>query len=344
MERRTFIIGGVAGGLGLLQYVIASRYMNSLRAPRGLSVRSYTKFGPQAAVVAVTPNDDFYITSKGMSASVNLDRWRLKIDGLVSRPLTFTYTELLALPQVEPVTTLECISNPIGGGQIGTARWTGTPLRRLIEKAKPNAAARYAVLHAADGYTTGIPLDRFLHEENFLAYRMNDAPLPASHGYPLRIFLPGKFGMKQPKWLTRIEFVSEKHLGFWEEDDWSDQAERRAHARFTDLKDGTTLTGQNLELVGYAVGPLEGIQAVEISLDKGNTWKATNLFSNPSPLIWTFWRYLWANPAPGEYEIRVRAVDGAGQVQTYGPRGIFPDGATGQHKLTVKVVGEASTT
>ncbi|MCZ6515298.1 MAG: molybdopterin-dependent oxidoreductase [Acidobacteria bacterium] len=344
MERRTFIIGGVAGSLGLLQYVIASRYMHSLRAPPALSVRTYTKFGPQAAVVAVTPNDDFYITSKGMSARVNLDQWRLKIDGLVRRPLTFTYAELLALPIVEPVTTLECISNPIGGTYIGNARWTGTALRPLLQQAGPKAKARHAVLHAADGYTTGIPLDRILHEENFLVYRMNGAPLPVSHGYPLRILLPGKFGMKQPKWLTRIEFVSEKHLGFWEEKNWSDEAERSAHARFTDLKNGTTLTGQNLELVGYAVGPLEGIQAVEISFDQGNTWKATDLFSNPSPLIWTFWRYLWADPAPGEYEIRVRAVDGVGRVQTYGPRGIFPDGATGQQKLTVKVVGEAATT
>ncbi len=339
MERRTFIIGGVAGGVGLAQYIFVSRYMNSMRASRGgISVRAFQKFGPQAALVAITPNGDFYITSKGSTPNVIRNDWRLQIDGLVTRPLTLTYRDILALPQIEPVMTLECISNPIGGNFLGNARWTGTPLAPLLERVRPLAEATTAVIHAADGYTTGIPMERMWEEENFLAYKMNGEILPPAHGYPLRIFLPGKFGMKQPKWVTRIELIREKYLGYWEKKGWSDDSERAAHARFTDLKDGAKFSGENLELIGYALGPLEGIRAVEVSFDEGASWQQAELSSNPSPLAWTFWRYLWMNPQPGKYGLLVRAIDNEGRVQPPDPQHIFPDGATGRQRLTVTVI------
>lgn len=152
-----------------------------------------------------------------------------------------------------------------------------------------------------------------------------------------RVFIPGKYGMKQPKWVTRIEFVNKAYLGFWESQGWSDHGERWAHARFTDLKDGAKISGKNFELTGYVAGNLDGIKAVEISFDGGETWQPANLFSNPSPLAWSFWKYIWIEPKPGHYKIAVRAIDGKGRVESYGPRDIFPDGATGQHVLKVTV-------
>jgi hypothetical protein len=143
--------------------------------------------------------------------------------------------------------------------------------------------------------------------------------------------------MKQPKWVTRIQFVNEAYLGYWESRGWSDNCERWAHARFTDLKDGTRISGKNFELTGYALGNLDGIKAVEISFDDGKTWEATDLFSNPSPLTWSFWKYMWVKPTPGTYRIRVRAIDGHGRVQGWEPRNIFPAGATGQQVLKVTV-------
>ncbi len=337
MERRTFIIGAVAGGIGLAEYVYVSGLMNHLHDTGALSVKAYEKFGERAALVAITSNDDFYVTSKGSTPNIKASDWRLRVDGHVAQPFTLSYADLLALPRIEKVLTLECISNSIGGNALGNAKWTGTPLKPLIERAQPSPDAAYAVVHAADGFSSGHPIARLWNEENFLAYQMNGKDLPPDHGYPARIFIPGKFGMKQPKWITRIEFVNKAYLGYWESKGWSDQCERWAHARFSDLKSDAKLSGKNLELTGYAVGNLDGIKAVEISFDDGQTWQPTSLFSSPSPIVWTFWKYIWVDPKPGEYQLRVRAIDGKGRAEQYDPRDIFPDGATGQQVVKVTV-------
>src|SRR5260370_32238241 len=124
MERRKFIIGAVAGGVGLFEYRFVSRYMNGLRAPRLLSVKAYERYGERAALVAITPNNDFYITSKGTTPRVDVSRWQLKFDGLVSNPFALSYAELLALPRIQKILTLECISNPVGGNYLGNAEWS----------------------------------------------------------------------------------------------------------------------------------------------------------------------------------------------------------------------------
>ncbi len=160
MERRTFIIGVVAGGIGLAEYIYVSGLMNYLHDTGALSVKAYEKFGEQAALVAITANDDFYVTSKGTTPYVKASAWKLKIDGLVANPFTLSYRELLALPRIEKVFTLECISNPIGGNALGNAKWTGTPLKPLLERAQPAPQAAYAVVHAADGFTSGHPIAR----------------------------------------------------------------------------------------------------------------------------------------------------------------------------------------
>jgi DMSO/TMAO reductase YedYZ molybdopterin-dependent catalytic subunit len=337
MERRTFIIGAVAGGIGLLQYALVTRYMNRLREPRGFSVKDYLEQSDRAALLAITPNEDFYVTTKGEAPNVRAADWRLKIDGLVAQPLTLTLSELLAQPPLEKVLTLECISNPIGGHYLGNARWTGTPLRPLLDRVQPAKEAAYAILYGADGYSTGHPVERLWNAENFLAYQMNGEDLPRAHGYPVRIFIPGKFGQKQPKWITRIEFVNHAYLGYWENKGWSDECERWAHARFTDLQDGAKISGKSFVLTGYAVGNLDSIRAVEISFDDGKTWVATNLFSSPSALAWSFWKYVWVDPARGNYRILVRAVDGQGRLEGWEPREIFPNGATGQQALKITV-------
>jgi DMSO/TMAO reductase YedYZ molybdopterin-dependent catalytic subunit len=338
MKRRTFIIGAVAGALGAFEYVTVSRWMNGLTDPPFISVKAYEQYGQRAALVAITPNDEFYITSKGPTPFVDASRWQLKFDGLVAHPFTISYQELLALPKIEKVYTLECISNPIGGTAIGNATWTGTPLKPLLEKAQPLGDARFAALYGADGLSTGHPIERLWNEENFIAYKMNGVDLPPIHGYPARIFIPGKFGMKQPKWVVRVELVKKHYLGYWEAQGWSDNCERWAQARFTDLKHGAKLRGKHLEFAGYAIGNLDGIKSVEISFDNGKTWQPTTLFSNPSPIVWSFWKYTWVNPKPGKYKIRVRAIDGAGRIEGRGPTDTFPRGATGQEVMKIQVV------
>ncbi len=338
MQRRTFMIAAVAGGMGVVEYGLINGWMAGMRYPGGISVKPYEKYGAKAALAAITPNDDFYVTSKGMTPAVDASRWQVKFEGLVAHPFTLNYQELLALPAVERELTLECISNPIGGGAIGNARWTGVALKPLIERAQPLSEAAYVAIYGADGLSTGLPLSRLWREENFLAYKMNGEPLAPAHGYPARIFIPGKFGMKQPKWVTRLQFLNRAYRGYWERQGWSDECERWAQARFADLADDAKIHGRNFEITGYAVGNLDGIKAVEISFDDGKSWRPTNLFSNPSPLTWSFWKYVWVDPSPGSYRLRARAIDGRGRVEGEGPRQPYPDGATGQQIIHVRVV------
>jgi DMSO/TMAO reductase YedYZ molybdopterin-dependent catalytic subunit len=337
MERRTFIIAAVAGGIGLAEYTWVNGWMNTLRNPGGFSVKAYEKYGERAAALAITPNEDFYVTSKGGTPLIKASEWKLKVDGLAEHPFTLNYQDLLALPRIEKELTLECISNSIGGNAFGNATWTGTPLKPLIERAKPAREAAHVAIYGADGLSSGHPLARIWNEENFLAYQMNGEDLPHAHGYPARIFIPGKYGMKQPKWMTRIEFLNKAHLGYWESQGWSDTCERWAHARFTDLKSGAQVSGKSFELTGYALSNLDGIEAVELSFDDGKNWQRANVYSNPSPLVWAFWKYIWVGPKPGRYTIHVRAIDGKNRVEGPDPDGIFPDGATGQQAIKVTV-------
>ena len=274
--------------------------------------------GERAALEAITSNADFYITSKGWTPQIKADEWRLVIDGLVENPVTLTLPQVKALPALERTLTLECIENRAGGPAIGNAHWRGTAFRPLLESARPLKEAQSALLHAADGYTTGIPLERLLWGDNFLAYEMNGEPLPPAHGYPLRVFFPGKYGMKQPKWLTRIELLAEHQLGFWEQRGWSDTAERQTRGVIDGPRPrrGVTLSGRSFLLVGYAVADASGITRVEVSEDEGRSWQPAEIFSNPSPYVWTFWRYEWRPSAAGTYNLRVRAVNGRGEVQT----------------------------
>ncbi len=269
MERRRFIsiIGGAGVGI-LLPYAIY-RYLSSGLHESRVGVRKYLKDGPQAALRAITPTGDFYLTSSRGEPSVDASKWSLVIDGLVEQPLRFNYDEIRKLPPHETVLTLECISNSVGGGYIGNAQWKGTLLRPLLDRARVKPAAKYAVLYAAEGYTTGHTVERILRPDNFLAWEMNGEPLPRIHGFPLRIFLPGKYGMKMPKWLTRIELVDKEYLGYWEQQGWSDSADRQIQAVIDDPREHARISGANFVITGWAVADDAGVSRVEISTDGG---------------------------------------------------------------------------
>src|SRR5574340_655677 len=126
MERRTLIISAVAGGIGLAEYALTNGWMDGMHDPAALSVKAYESFGSQAALMAITPNDEFYITSKGATPTVDRDKWQLNFDGMVRHPFTLDYQGLLKLPRIEKTFTLECISDTVGGTAIGNAKWTGT--------------------------------------------------------------------------------------------------------------------------------------------------------------------------------------------------------------------------
>jgi hypothetical protein len=271
-----------------------------------------------------TPNGTFYVTSYGNTPTVDGASYTLRVSGLVKSPLSLSMAEIEQMPAITETLTLECISNPPDGDAIGNAVWKGLKLKPLLEKAGPRSNANFAVMHAADGYATGVPATEILREENFLPYRMNGEPLPADHGFPLRIFIPGKYGMKQPKWLTEIEFVEREFFGYWERRGWSQSAWRKVNSGFFDPHQTGGVLGllslaprlkAPVDVIGWALAGPAGVRQVEVSTDDGKTFHPAELLDNRSPYIWTVWRYHFAPEKPGRYSIRVRATDGNGVAQ-----------------------------
>ncbi len=338
MDRRRFIsiVGGA--GVGILLPYALHRYLAMGTNVSRVGVKDFLKDGALAALRAITPAGDLYVMSSHGNPAVDVAKWSLTIDGLVENPQHLNYGEIRRLPAYETYLTLECISNPVGGRYIGNAQWRGTLLRPLLDRARVKANAVYAVLYAAEGYTTGHSVARILRPENFLTYEMNGEPLTRAHGFPLRIFLPGRYGMKMPKWLTRIEFVDKEYLGYWELQGWSNAADRQLRAVVDDPREAAPISGGSFVITGYAVADASGVSRVEISTDGGRAWQPVEIFSNPlPPQVWAFWKYVWAKPSKGKHTLQVRAIDGVGQVQTAERSGEWPAGATGYHILTVEV-------
>lgn len=337
MERRHFITILGATVLGaVVPYSLYRSLMSDLDSQE-VGVRRFLNAGPNAALELLTPNDDFYVTSSAAEPAVDPRTWSLSIDGLVNRPIRFNYGEIKAQPKYETIMTLECISNPVGGRYLGNARWRGTLLKPLLDRVGLKPEAKFAVCHAAEGYTTAIPVERILWPQNFLAWEMNGEPLPRVHGFPLRIFYPGKYGMKQPKWLTRIEFVGSEYTGYWESQGWSQVCERQTQSTIDWPRDGASVSGSKITVCGYALADETGVSAVQLSTDGGHSWQDADLFSHPSPIVWALWKFDWLRPAPGRHTLQVRARNGRGLWQTAQRANQWPSGATGYHTIQVTI-------
>lgn len=288
---------------------------------------------------AITAARRFYVVSKNLLSDPHLDarQWSLRIDGLVDHPLVLTYSDLLRMPAVELYQTLECISNPIGGELISNAWWRGVPLRNLLSLVGPQPRTVKVVFHAADDYADSVPLATALSPTAALVYQMNRQPLLPEHGYPARILVPGVYGLKNVKWVTRIELVAEDFKGYWQQRGWSDTARVHTMSRVDVPADHATVSAGPLVIAGIAFAGDRGIRRVQVSLDEGVTWHDALLHPPLGPLTWRLWRYD-ADLRPGQRSVFVQATDGQGRVQWPLPQDTVPDGATGQdvHVFTVR--------
>jgi hypothetical protein len=283
----------------------------------------------------VTSVSDFYDVSKNASdPDVDVKRWRLQIGGLVQNALSFSYEEIRQLPSVEQYATLECISNPVGGDLIGNALWRGVQLRDLLEQAALKPGVIRLVLKASDGYSDSIPLQRALIDGTMLAYEMNGVPLNQTHGFPLRLIVPGIYGMKNVKWLTAIEAVDFEFKGYWQRRGWDDRAEYKTMSRID--APAASIKGP-ATIAGIAFAGDRGIARVQVSIDGGKSWLDADLKPSLSPYAWVLWHLDWTPPGPGSTVLTVRAVDGRGATQTSSHAPPIPDGASGYHTRTVQV-------
>lgn len=287
-------------------------------------------------VKEVTPIEDFYVQSYNSAPQIDVKGWHLRVDGLVNNPLTFSYEGILKMEPVSQYITLGCIGNNVGGNSIGNALWTGVPLKVILDMAGIKEKVKKVVFYAEDGYSDSIPLDVAMRPFNLLAYRMNNETLPPAHGYPLRLLVPGIYGMKNVKWIYRISLVDYDFKGYWEKEGWSDEAVFKTISRIDTPADGETITEGDL-VKGIAFAGLRGIKRVELSLDGGKGWADAIIKPPLSPYSWVVWEYRLGSLKKGRLDIVVRATDGEGRMQGEGRKKAYPDGAEGWHSVRVRV-------
>jgi DMSO/TMAO reductase YedYZ molybdopterin-dependent catalytic subunit len=166
---------------------------------------------------------------------------------------------------------------------------------------------------------------------------MNGTPLPDKHGFPLRLILPGRYGVKNPKWITRIELAAEPIDGYWVRRGWDREALVQTVARIDTPTDRASVPGPRLEVGGVAFAGSRGISRVEASLDGGTTWREAGIRGPLGSSTWVQWAVEWEDASPGTYNVVARATDGSGVLHTAEETGSFPLGATGYHRVRVDV-------
>ena len=293
-------------------------------------------------VQPITPNDLFYCVTKNViDPKVNIDLWHLEIGGLVQNAATWRFQDLMGFKPTTQETTLMCISNGLDAGLISNAVWKGLPLRDLLDQAGVLSGAAQVRLHGVDNYTDTIPLEKAMAPTTLLAYEMNGAPLPDRHGYPLRVIVPGYFGEKHVKWLTRIEVTDANAKGFYEAQGWGPDFITPTRSRI-DMPDDWAFVSLGkltapIEVKGIAFGGDRGISRVELSFDDGQIWSDAEIYYSGGNLAWSLWKAQWTPAAAGDYALVVRATDGDGDVQEWEEdRGPF-SGVSGLHKINVRV-------
>ena len=341
-DRRRFLATSTAATAAAAVAGVVARRASQPAPPPAVDLAT-TLTVPDAATVSpvtpfITPNRDYYRIDTALSfPRVDLSRWKCTIDGLVDHPFSFGYDELLAMPRVERVITLCCVSNEVGGEYIGNAVWQGVPLASLLERAGVQNQAEQVFSTSLDGWTSGFPVKAALDgRDAMVAIGMNGEPLPLEHGFPARLVVPGLYGyVSATKWLSRIELTRWDREGYWIPRGWAQLAPVKTQSRIDVPRDGQQLTAGTQKIAGVAWAQHRGVNGVEVKVDDG-PWQPARLATDVSDDAWRQWVIDWHATA-GEHTIAVRATDKTGATQTDERTPVAPDGATGHHTITVSV-------
>jgi DMSO/TMAO reductase YedYZ molybdopterin-dependent catalytic subunit len=285
-----------------------------------------------------TPNDKFYRVDTSLRIpQVSAATWQLRIHGMVDNPMTVTFGQLSRMPMTEHDVTLTCVSEAVGGGYIGNARWQGTLLAPILRKAGIQAGAEQIVMRDVNNMTIGVATDPVMDgRESLLAVGMNGQPLPAAHGYPVRVVVPGLYGyVSATKWVVDMEFTTFGAFNaFWVKQGWSQQGPIKTESRIDVPKKNTSLTAGRVTIAGVAWAQHTGVAGVEVSVD--GTWYTATMAAQDTIDTWRQWYYAW-DATPGQHVIQVRATDKTGYTQTAVKHRTEPNGATGYHTIGVRV-------
>lgn len=349
--RRRFLIGaggallgaGLAGGAG--QLLLARNGAAASRAAIGTlrtshparPVPSGAAFTNLGTPPFITPNRDFYRVDTVLRVPrVDATEWRLRIHGMVRNELTLDFDDIMAMPLVERTITMVCVSNPVGGEYISTAKFIGVELRDLLRRAGVHSGAEQLFSTSTDGYTAGTPVDVLSepHRGALLAVGMNGEPLPFEHGFPARMVVPGLYGyMSATKWVEDMELTTwQARTPYWLKRNWARRAPIKTESRIDKPSGFDTVSAGSVPVSGIAWHPHVGIDKVELQLDDG-PWHHVELGSEYTVDTWRMW-HTTVEAKPGDHRVTVRATDKNGNTQTRERRGTVPDGATGRHSVS----------
>jgi DMSO/TMAO reductase YedYZ molybdopterin-dependent catalytic subunit len=304
---------------------------------------------------SITPTEQFFVRTHFKIPHLSRDEWRLTCGGDVERELTFNYEELTSLPSQTVAATIECAGNgrvfltPKAEGvqwelgAVGTASWTGVPLSVILDRAGVKDGAVDVILRGADKgelveapktpgeihFARSLPLEVANRPEVLLAYRMNGEELAPEHGFPVRVVVPGWYGMASVKWLNHIEVSDEPFQGYWQTAEYSRWSRHAGDPTSTPLGEmhvksqiARPMRGERIartipyRVCGAAWSGGTGIANVEVTADGGQSWQEATLLGDATPFAWRLWEFQWRPPAtPGTYVLMSRATDCQGRQQ-----------------------------
>lgn len=356
-ERRRFLVG--AGAIGLLAVfggMLGRRLVDgraetvdaaALAIPDSVdpapSVEPDNAFAIAGLTPVVTPNDAFYRIDTALTTPTpDVASWRLRVHGMVDREVSLTFDELAAMPLLDRYVTIACVSNEVGGKLIGNAKWTGVRLTDVLDMAGVQPGATQVVPRSVDGWTAGFPTEWVTAPERprdaLIVLKMNDQPLPAAHGFPARLIVPGLYGyVSATKWLSELELTTlEAFDAYWVPRGWAKEAPILTQSRIDVPRQDTQFhVGDSIVIAGVAWAPDRGVSRVEVRVDDGE-WQPATMATEIGPQTWVQWKMPWTGTA-GRHTFTVRATDGTGAVQEEGPTPPPPDGARGYHAVSVQV-------
>ena len=298
---------------------------------------------PPRDTLYFTPNDKFYVVNYADSAvsvsrDINIEQWRVTLKGEVKMSMSLGWRDILNRDAFDQVVTLECIDTLPGGDSLGNATWRGISLKQLLKEAGADEeTARDVIFRAADGYDDSVPFKRAMEDDVMLAYLMNGEKLPQAHGFPLRLIVPGLYGIKNVKWITEIEVYPGDHQGYWQRKGWTDDGTIKIFSRIDSPGHYQALRGPEQTFRGIAFGGPNSISKVELSFDAGKTWNPRELEPPMSTHSWVIWNYAWRPPKAGKFQVVVRAWDTKDQLQIAELIRPQPAGASGYHTIIADV-------
>lgn len=331
-------LGAAAGGEVLGRGVADSRAEVTARlrsvalAERAPSIPATAAFPEIGTPPFITPNPLFYRidTALRIPNQAAAD-WKLRVHGQVDRELSLSFDDLLARPLVERAITMTCVSNPVGGDLISTANFIGVELRDVLAEAGVRPGADMIFTTSMDGWTAGTPTDVVMEPGRgaMLVVGMNGEALPAEHGFPVRMVVPGLYGyVSGTKWVTDMELTTfGERSAYWTDRGWSAKGPIKTETRIDAPRRFATVPGGKVTVAGIAWSQPTGIGKVEVRVDRG-PWREVELATEVSRSTWRMWR-TELDVAPGTYALQARATDHNGVTQTEAQADVVPDGATG---------------